>query len=205
MNNETSFDKRLQELAQRINGQISTQGVDDAVAKELGYLVDLLSEIDKAGNVRFLEAVEIAVSAILTEKPNLTLVKSIRKSVKHRLRFQYAPFWRVLRSGTPATQVIMGLASLLFFILTVLYGVIVSTKFLDWELSDQAQLLGIEVSLLILVASAGALGGMVSIMVRIQDFAQKTTADSSVLFFTGLFKPVVGMVFAMFLVRSGPI
>ncbi len=199
MNSETSLDKRLQELAQRINGQICTQGVDDAVAKELGYLVNLLPEIDKAGSMRLLEATEIAVSAILTEKPNIALVKSIRKNVKRKTGFLNAPFWRVLRSGTPATQVILGLATLLF-VLSVVSVVVVTEgdRFLTLTLPSQAQLFGIDVSLLILVALAGALGGMVSIMARIQDFAQKTNVDSSVLFFTGLFKPVVGMAFAMF-------
>jgi len=62
----------------------------------------------------------------------------------------------------------------------------------------QEKVLGLDSSLLILVGLAGALGSIVSIMVRIQDFGKAGDADQSVLFFTGFFKPVIGMSFALF-------
>ena len=65
---------------------------------------------------------------------------------------------------------------------------------------------GIKSSELGMVAFAGAIGGIVSIMVRIKDFSDRQDVDKTVLFFTGLFKPFVGAAFALFVLtvlRSG--
>ena len=60
-------------------------------------------------------------------------------------------------------------------------------------LSNRDEILGIDASLLGLVAISGAIGSVVSILVRIEDFSGATHADPSILFFTGLFKPIVGI------------
>ncbi len=60
--------------------------------------------------------------------------------------------------------------------------------------------------MLLSVGLAGALGSIVSIMVRIQQFANTKLKDPSLLFWTGLFKPVIGSSFALFVfcaVNSG--
>jgi hypothetical protein len=48
------------------------------------------------------------------------------------------------------------------------------------------------------VAIAGAVGSVVSIMIRIQDFESYKNSDPALLFFTGLFKPIIGTAFALF-------
>jgi hypothetical protein len=48
------------------------------------------------------------------------------------------------------------------------------------------------------VAIAGALGSVVSILVRINDFAEIRVLNPPGLFWTGFFKPIIGACFALF-------
>ena len=66
------------------------------------------------------------------------------------------------------------------------------------KITGQKVIFGIDVSILLWVGLAGALGSIVSIMVRLQDFTLLPNGDPSILFFTGFFKPVVGASFALF-------
>jgi len=91
--------------------------------------------------------------------------------------------------------VLVGLGTLLYFGLPLGY-------LLFGRISGVKEFLGISVSMLIGVAVAGALGSVVSIMVRLQDFASVKTKDPAVIFFTGFFKPIIGMSFAMFVFAS---
>jgi hypothetical protein len=100
-------------------------------------------------------------------------------------------FLGLLRGGTPSTKVILGLGTLLY--LAIPLGVL----FLP-SIKQLNPVGGLDYSSLVNVAVAGGLGSVVSIMVRIQDFSSLTKVDPSVLFFTGFFKPVIGMSFALF-------
>lgn len=73
-----------------------------------------------------------------------------------------------------------------------------STIVIPW-LSRYETVFGIKLETLGLVSFFGALGSVVSIMVRLHDLGKIRTPDSSILFFTGLFKPIVGTAFALFL------
>ena len=59
--------------------------------------------------------------------------------------------------------------------------------------------MGVLISMVELVTFAGALGSIISIMVRIQDFSSMRNVHPSILFFIGFFKPMIGMAFALFL------
>jgi hypothetical protein len=48
------------------------------------------------------------------------------------------------------------------------------------------------------IALAGALGSIVSILVRVKDFAEIRILNPPALFWTGFFKPVIGAIFALF-------
>jgi hypothetical protein len=50
-----------------------------------------------------------------------------------------------------------------------------------------------------MVMLAGALGSVTSIMFRIQDFNKMTESDPLILLLTGLFKPLIGVFFALFI------
>ena len=56
--------------------------------------------------------------------------------------------------------------------------------------------------LVLLVTVAGALGSAISVIVRYEDLIARKRIEPLSLFFTGFFKPVVGMSFAIFLVAT---
>ena len=92
----------------------------------------------------------------------------------------------------PAVRVVLGMMVLLYCAipLSITFG----RKFMATELFP-----GLSNTVLAIVAVAGALGSIVSIMVRIQDFKGSVIGGrGSVLFFTGFFKPIIGAGFALF-------
>lgn len=65
---------------------------------------------------------------------------------------------------------------------------------------------GISSSLILLVAGSGAIGSIVSIMSRVGEFSDMETKNHIVYFLTGLFKPIIGTSFAIFifcLIKAG--
>lgn len=168
-------------------------GLDKSLQTEIAKLLSLIPELAKPQHQQLIPLAEIAAVALLSETPNVILAKEIRENIHGHVH--PAPFTTMFRmfrgSSSPPTRVILGLGALLYFALPFL------TFFLRREFMPE-KVLGIDSSLLQLVAIGGALGSIVSIMVRIQDFALLKDADHSVLFFTGFFKPIIGSSFALF-------
>jgi hypothetical protein len=198
MPEETEATARLEALTAELKKGI-TPGMDEEVQEELGKLIGLLPYLRASEYSHHIGGAEIAATALLSEQPNLKLAKRILERLSYRIRPAKNPLIAVLRSGTPPTRVIFGLGLLLYFAIPLLF----------WSLPkllNQQAILGIETNYLLMVAFAGAIGSIVSIMVRIQDFSGLRDVDPSVLFFTGFFKPVVGAAFALFVfavLRSG--
>lgn len=68
--------------------------------------------------------------------------------------------------------------------------------------SEQAEEEPELIILVLLVTVAGALGSAISVIVRYEDLIARKRIEPLSLFFTGFFKPVVGMSFAIFLVAT---
>jgi hypothetical protein len=165
-------------------------GLDESLQEELAKLLNLIPELDTSYNERFIPLLEIAVLSLLSESPNIGLAKGIREDIEHRVH--RSPLLTIIRGGgSPPTRVILGLGTLVYFVIPLLAIFLLSAP-------PQNEILGVDSSLLLLVAGAGAVGSAVSIMVRIQDFGPLKNTDPSILFFTGLFKPIIGMAFALF-------
>jgi hypothetical protein len=183
-----SIPTRLNALTSSIRDQLKP-GLDESLQEELAALLNLIPELDTSYNERFIPLVEIAVLSLLSETPNIALAKRIREDIVDRVH--RSPLVMVFRGGgSPPTRVILGLGSLLYIVIPLL---ILLPTFLT-----QTNIFGLEFSPLILVAISGAVGSIVSIMVRIQDFETLKNSDPSLLFFTGLFKPIIGTAFALF-------
>ena len=183
-----SVPTRLNALTSSIRDKLRP-GLEESLQEELATLLKLLPELDGSHNERYIPLIEIAVLSLLSERPNLTLAKGIREDIVDRVH--RSPLVMMIRGGgSPPTRVILGLGSLLYFVIPFL---ILLPTFLT-----QTNIFGLEFSPLILVAISGAIGSIVSIMVRIQDFETLKNSDPSLLFFTGLFKPVIGTAFALF-------
>jgi len=183
-----SIDSRVDDIAEAMKERLRSD-LDEEAQSEIAELANLLPHLRILHHEKYISLAEIATVAILADKPNLVLAKEIREELKRRLRQPL--LITMIKGGSPPTRVIIGLGTLLYLAIPAFIAFLPRIGMKD-------KILGVDPSLLLLVGIAGALGSAVSIMVRIQDFLSLKDADPSVLFFTGFFKPVVGVSFALF-------
>ena len=167
------------------------EGLDKDVQKHFGRLMNLLKYIKKDKYAYLLAHAKVAAKCLLLPTPNTKLAAETINSISFTVKGAHNPFIAIIRGGTPPTRVILGLGMLLYIAIPIMMVIWPSFK-------ENQAILGVNTNLLIMVSLAGALGSIVSIMVRIHEFSNKKDVDPSVLFFTGFFKPVVGAAFAMF-------
>ena len=185
---EAEFGPRVNAIAESIKAAIKP-GQEAEVQHELARLAGLLRYLYDGPNLSAAARAEIIAHALLQQEPNVQLAKEALDSLERELR--RPPLWGMLSGGSAPVRIVLGLGTLLYFGLPLGY-------LLFRRVSRVKEILGINVSMLIGVALAGALGSIVSIMVRLQDFISVNVKDPAVLFFTGFFKPIIGMSFAMF-------
>jgi hypothetical protein len=161
--------------------------LDEESQKTLSELIVAMSHIETSGNAYLTGAAEVAVRALCAKPPKLKLARELTKSTRKRVRF-YG--WL----GSPSTAVAFGL-SLFFYLLAPFSLLIVDQmRHIDFE-----ELLGTSLGMLLLVGLAGALGSIVSVLIRIQNHSFNPKVwEPGTFVFTGLFKPIVGMAFAVF-------
>lgn len=160
--------------------------------ESLAKLLRVLPQLTVSGYDDLIPQAEIAAKAILANPPSLTLADAIQTELSDRVGSRPGVFRSLFRGGSPPTRVLLGMGTLLYFLVPLL-------AFAIPRLSNVPPvILGVSTPLLELVAFAGGLGSIVSIMVRMKDFAPLRDADQAVLFFTGFFKPLVGTAFALF-------
>lgn len=185
---DSAFVERVDALAESIKAGVKP-GQDESLQHEIARLAQILRHLYDEPNLNAIARAEIAARALFQDEPNRVLAKETLDSLERY--FGRNPIQAALRSRSAPTRVIVGLGSLLYFGLPLGYWIF-------RRLSEVKEFFGINVSMLIAVSLAGALGGIVSIMIRLQDFASVSAKDPTVLFFTGFFKPIVGMSFALF-------
>ncbi len=161
---------------------------EENVQSEIAAFAQVLPQLRNSYFEHLIPLAEIVCAALTAPDPNLTLAREVRTDLEKQLKSP--KILRLIRSGTPPTRVILGLGVLLYCVIPVLGFAPI--------LIGQGQFLGVDSSTLLLVALSGAIGSIVSIMVRIRDFARLQDPDPFLHFFTGLFKPVVGVSFALF-------
>jgi hypothetical protein len=182
---EEAISRRLDRLIDYVEN--TTEELDDESQRTLSELIVVMSCIEKSGNPYLTGAAEVAVRAICAQPQKLELARELTKSTRNSVRF-----YRWL--GSPSTAVAFGL-SLFFYLLAPFSLLIVDQmRHIDFE-----KLLGTSLGMLLLVSLAGALGSIVSVLIRIQNHSFKPKVWEPIPFmFTGLFKPIVGMAFAIF-------
>ena len=182
--NQNDVEARIEKVLSRVKESISASIPGD-VQEELGLVLGLFEYAKEPDKHHYLLNLEIAVEALLAEKPNIPLAKQIRERVESRVRK------KLFSIRHPAVMVVFGLGMLLYI------GIPLITILLP-DVLDKKEVLGINTQLLIGVGIAGAVGSIVSIMVRIQDFSNIEGVELPILFFTGFFKPIIGVAFALF-------
>lgn len=178
-------------VAEQIRRHSATK-LDPAIQRELAALTNLLPLLAKANESILTAQAQIAAEALLGEEPNADLAKGVIKRLGERLKARTGMFSSAIRQGSPAVRVVLGLGVLLYLGLPLAMATFPFFSKYDTVFGISIQMLG-------LVAFAGALGSIISIMVRLHQFSSIRTPDPAILFFTGLFKPIVGTAFALFI------
>jgi hypothetical protein len=176
--------------------------LDKRVQSELGHLLSLVPDVATPEHHHLAPLLELGLEAVLTEEPNLALATKIREDVSRGLhKGPFGLIRRAFRHGPAPTLVVLGLGTLLYVALPTLFAFMrVTLLGISHGAPIARQVFGMDASPLLLAALAGAVGSAVSIMVRLNDFARLPfrRSDAHLLFLTGLFKPVIGMAFGVF-------
>ena len=160
---------------------------DDA-QNTLSDLILAMPYVERSADPYLVGAVEVAATALCARPQNPELARRLAKRIKRRVLF-----YRILGSS-PSAAVALGLG--LFFYLLAPFSLLVVEELRSIEFQ---KLLGTTLGMLLLVSLAGALGSIVSVMIRLQkDFSHAKAWEPLHFLFTGLFKPMVGMAFAIF-------
>jgi hypothetical protein len=166
--------KRIDDLALLIVSAPS--GAKKAVQQELAKAAHFLPRLRSPANADLIPEVEIAVSALLLDPPNLEIAKAANGHV-------YWDLWR--RSYTPAVRMLAGVA-VLSYLLALL-----------WLLAGAASggiVLDIPFGSLVGPAIFGWLGSVASIVTRINKFRDVPNP-----LLVGATRPVLGAAFGIFI------
>ncbi len=199
----SEFHERLEGI--RSSARSLPPGADEETQDELGLVLQLLPAVERLGNLALLDNLELAVESLISKPPNRLLAIRLREASQQSVLRR--SFYRSILPGTSAsTWVVAGMASLVCFAIPALL-VIAGVAYLVGINLHQRILLGagrdfgtnqVYLWAFILVALMGALGSIVSILVRIKDFSEIRVLNPPALFWTGFFKPVIGASFALF-------
>lgn len=186
-----------EQLGQRLSKPLSKD-----VQEELAQLLAMRNKVAQELGPTGLQTVDLGLTALMVEEPNLAFVRGLRKRVATALADQLYPLrpLPLLRSSSPSTQVVLGLGLLL------LASQVVSAFAHMVLTSEQTLLFGLPVRTLLLVGLCGAVGSAVSMLTRLADFEKQRGASRASMVMLGFFKPVVGMYCALFtfaLMKSG--
>lgn len=188
-------------LAEQLRQRLS-HPLDADHQAELSRVLVLRGKVAPELGAPAVETLDLCLTALLAEKPNISFARSTRLRIASELADRLYPLrpLPILRSRSPATQVVLGLGLLLL----CCQGI---SAFVHQVLTTEATtFFGLPARTLLLVGLCGAVGGAVSILMRLGDFEKMRGASRVSMLMQGFFKPVVGMYCAIFgfaLLKSG--
>jgi hypothetical protein len=169
---------------------MAAASLDQAGQLELARIAHALDDLMAQRLYRLMGDIELAVALLTGDKPQIVAASGVRKNVERTLgRFLLITFLR--RNSTPS-NVVLGLATLIVAFTIVFVWLMLP------RLKPGDTIAGMDASMLVLVAVSGALGSIVSIMYRLDDFKDSDVTDALMPYFTGVFKPIIGIGFALF-------
>jgi hypothetical protein len=213
---EAEFAKKSAQIQGYIGKQLATRDdVSKQAQEKLAAATRLIGDIattDKPwirNDLSLLSSIDTATKALLRDPSHIEYATRTLKHVRRKVHpIIGAGLWESLKRSmktSPAAVVVVGLI-ITFVLLTI---VPLLGRGLDLSSVTIGALLNINPSVLLLIGIVGALGSIASIMLRIRDrdFAAYTaSSDPWPWLFFGLFKPVIGALFALFIfavIKSG--
>ena len=189
--------KRVERVATRL-GEHLRAGKPLTQQHTASELVNALPYLPRLKNPRINVAqAELALEALLADPPNDKLAHGIVEGhggLTDRVTI-FKSTWRSVWEGrTIASHLLLGLAAHLASAASVFFAVCAFAP--TWRIWSQPS------SIVPWVFIGGSLGGVVSLVTRLHDFAVMERwapeADPRLLFYTGLLKPAASIVFSLF-------
>lgn len=177
-------------LSQRVAERVS-HGIDGKSHAALASVLDTLADLEPGANPQIPRNLEVAVTALERDPPDVELASRIVRDCHHLLGIRRR---RARQKYSPAVLIVMGLGTLVYGLSPLAF---VAFNLLQ-PMLEVKLVMGVPLYFILIIAFAGALGSSVSILVRIAEFSRLANTDPYVLFLIGFFKPVIGMSFALF-------
>lgn len=204
MNIEKAHTEKLTRLSNLMLKRLEKE-IDPSLEKNLARLIHLLSDIEKSNNFLLLQKAEMAFISMTKPKPNLELAELLILDLEDRLSVNVKVgsfLWKsVFTLNSPLSIVLFGI-----FVTTVIGHIFV---FLGYKLlNDLVASLNLQLPLILITVLSAGWGSVLSMATRLTNAESKfyDVNDHRVLFLTGFFKPIIGVIFSIFisaLVMSG--
>ena len=204
MNIERAHTEKLTRLSNLMLKRLEKE-IDPSLEKNLARLIHLLSDIEKSNNFLLLQKAEMAFVSMTKTKPNLELAEMLILDLEDRLSVNVKVgsfLWKSMFTlNSPLSIVLFGI-----FVTTIIGHIFV---FLGYKLlNDLVTTLNLQLPLLLITVLSAGWGSVLSMATRLTNAETKfyDVNDHRVLFLTGFFKPIIGVIFSIFitaLVMSG--
>lgn len=196
-------DIRLQIIARLKN---SIHECHEDAQTEIGALLALLQCLSPTNDRLAIESIDAMLTGLLLAKPNVVASRKLRCELEQRLLKRRFPLRARIFGGSAAVFVALGMLAVILFGIVMLYP-----QYSIWTGIWNYLGFANDEHIITLVGLSGAVGSIVSMLLRIQTFAENVDGegwkgDPWVLFLTGFSKPLVGIFaawFAFALYRAG--
>lgn len=184
----------ITQLFRIVEEKIDAENIDDEVQVELAIVVSLLAKMEKSGSVgdnkRYLA---IALKSLASERPKLSFVRGLRTELELSSEMYSRGLPRLIKKiagPTPLSALIAGLSTTLI-LSPIGYGLLV------YFFSDRLEAY-VNFTTISILTGAAFLGGIVSLLSRLEAFAALRLYNPNLIFFTAFFKPFIGVVLTLF-------
>ncbi len=165
----------------------------NSVQSELARLLVYLPDLSKPANSDLICLAEIAISALLAERPNMKVGRSLRMKLDRRLSMRAIHVLQ--RAESPAFLVLFGLGVLAYLLTSVILTL--AQAFIATHPRGHFQI-SVETVTFFYTVTAGAVGSVVAILSQIRRPAEMNK-DPMASFLIGFTKPIIAASLAAFI------
>ncbi len=179
----------ITQLFRIVENKIDAENIDDEVQVEMAIVLSLLAKMEKSGSVgdnkRYLE---LALKSLASERPKLSFVRGLRTELELNSEMYshgLPRFIKMIAGPTPLSAMIAGLATTLIMS-PLVYAILI------FLFSEHLQNY-FDVATFSVLSGAAFLGGIVSLLSRLEEFAALRLYNPNLIFLTAYFKPFIGV------------
>jgi hypothetical protein len=193
--------KDADKIREAVQVIILTQQLEDNQA-DLARISNLLPNAYLLAKENRLQNVALAVASLSSKQPNNTFAAAVISDCELSILRSQRGLFRIVYSLAGSTSVSATLSGLIFSALGMLSvaGVItIMVILLKDKLGSLPGQFQLKWNLIFLMVIMAASGSFVSVLSRLNQFSTNRGFDAFLVFFTGFFKPWIGVVFGVFL------